>query len=226
MPPHGCIEDLLDHEDLKAFLSWAIAQEAAFKPAKVFYGPGGRMDRVNPKSRIALKHRGIGPFEPLIRTRLFAQLPRIMEIAGYRGPEPRSIEFELNAYGDGAHFAPHIDIPVGPNREETGEQQGEDRFISAVYYLFREPKGFSGGALRIFRFGADPERGGEADSVAFEPVQNRLIVFPSWARHAVERVTCESGQFADHRFALNCWFCRKLSASETGRRLASGRASR
>jgi hypothetical protein len=29
-------------------------------------------------------------------------------------------------------FASHIDIPVGPNRRETGEDEGEDRFISAV----------------------------------------------------------------------------------------------
>ncbi|MGN6849593.1 MAG: 2OG-Fe(II) oxygenase [Sphingomicrobium sp.] len=226
MPPHGCIEGLLTDADLQAFLSWAIEQEAAFKPAKVFYGPGGRKDRLNPKSRIALKHRRIGPFEPLIRDRLFQHLPQIMEIAGYKGPEPRSIEFELNAYGEGAHFAPHIDIPIGANRQETGEQDGEDRFISAVYYFFREPKAFSGGALRLFRFGVDPERCGEHDSVAFEPVQNRLVVFPSWARHAVERVACKSGDFADHRFALNCWFCRKLSAGETNRRLASDGASR
>jgi hypothetical protein len=212
MPPHGTIERLLTDETREALLAWAIGQQTAFKPAKVFYGAGGRKDRLNPNSRIALRHRGVGPFEPLIRERLLTNLPRIVEIAGYRGPEPRSIEFELNAYGDGAHFAPHIDIPIGPNRQETGEQEGEDRFISAVYYFFREPKGFSGGALRLYRFGADPDQCGESDSAVFEPVQNRLVVFPSWARHAVERVACESGEFADHRFALNCWFCRSLSA--------------
>lgn len=113
--------------------------------------------------------------------------------------------------GDGGHFAQHIDIPVGPNRRTVGEQPGEDRFISAVYYFFAEPKRFSGGALRLYRFGADPAACGDSDSIAFEPLQNRLVIFPSWARHSVDRVTCSSEEFADYRFALNCWFCRKLS---------------
>jgi len=211
MPPHGVIDQFLADDDRKALLSWAIEQEAQFKPAKVFYGEGGRKNHVNRKSRIALKHRGVGTFEPLIRQQLFANLDRIMTLVGYKGPEPRSIEFELNAYGDGAHFAPHIDIPVGPNRRETGEREGEDRFISAVYYFFNEPRAFSGGALRLYRFGAGPARCCASDSVAFEPVQNCLVVFPSWAKHAVERVVCPSGAFKDYRFALNCWLCRRLS---------------
>jgi Rps23 Pro-64 3,4-dihydroxylase Tpa1-like proline 4-hydroxylase len=210
MPPHGTIDLFLPDEDRRALLVWAIGREAQFRPAKVFYGDGGRENRVNPRSRMALRHPGIGPFEPLIRDRLFANLDRIMALAGYNGPEPRSIEFELNAYGEGAHFAPHIDIPIGPNRREAGERAGEDRFISAVYYFFGEPKGFSGGALRLYRFGADAANCGETESMFFEPVQNRLVIFPSWAQHAVERVSCASGAFADYRFALNCWFCRRL----------------
>jgi Rps23 Pro-64 3,4-dihydroxylase Tpa1-like proline 4-hydroxylase len=83
--------------------------------------------------------------------------------------------------------------------------------ISAVDYFFREPKGFTGGALRLYRFGADPSDCGERDCVAFEPVQNRVVIFPSWARHGVERVSCPSAEFADFRFALNCWFCRRIT---------------
>jgi SM-20-related protein len=210
MPPHGAIDLFLADEDRRALLAWAIEQEPRFRPAKVFYGDGGRKNRVNPRSRTALRHPGLGPFEDLMRNRLFANLDRIMALAGYKGPEPRSIEFELNAYGDGSHFAPHIDIPIGPNRREAGEREGEDRFVSAVYYFFREPKAFSGGALRLYRFGADPENCSEVDSVTFEPVQNRLVIFPSWAQHAVERVSCESSAFADYRFGLNCWLCRRL----------------
>jgi hypothetical protein len=211
MPPSGTIDEFLEDHDRKALLAWAIEQHSKFRPAKVFYGEGGRRNRVNPKSRLALRHRGVGQFEPLIRERLFDNFSRITALAGYKGPEPHSIEFELNAYGEGAHFSPHIDIPVGPNRRETGEREGEDRVISAVYYFFGEPKGFSGGALRLYRFGADPADCGETDSTVFEPVQNRLVIFPSWAPHAVERVSCASGDFSDFRFALNCWFCRRLA---------------
>ena len=139
-------------------------------------------------------------------------MPEIMGAAGYRGPEPRSLEFEVNAYGEGAHFAPHVDIPLGPRRRTLGKEKGEDRLITGVYYFFREPKRFSGGALRLYAFGTDPAVCGPDESRAFEPVQNRLVIFPSWAQHSVDRVGCPSTDFADYRFALNCWFCRKIGA--------------
>jgi Rps23 Pro-64 3,4-dihydroxylase Tpa1-like proline 4-hydroxylase len=210
LPPHGVIDNFLPDADRKALVDWAIGQEAAFRPAQVFYGEGGHQQQVNLEIRIALKHCGVGPFEPLIRQQLKLRMAAIASAAGYTGPHPASIEFELNAYGDGAHFAPHIDIPTGADRRSVGYAKGEDRVISAVFYFFHEPKGFTGGALRIYRFGADPHDCGPDDRVALEPVQNRLVIFPSWARHGVEQVQCPSGEFTDYRFALNCWFCRKL----------------
>lgn len=211
MPPHRRLSGFLAESDRRALLDWTIAEQASFKPAKVFHDVG-RKSRLDPNRRMALKRWGVGPFEPLLRERLLRALPEIMAAAGYSGPEPRSIEFDLNAYGDGAHFAPHLDIPVGKGRETAGNMPGEDRLISAVYYFHSEPKAFSGGALRLYRFGAIPDAAAADDSVAFEPEQNSLLVFPSWARHGVERVSCPSGRFEDFRFALNCWFCRKLGA--------------
>ena len=155
----------------------------------------------------------MGSFEPLLREKLFGEFSRIKAASGYRGKEPRSIELELNAYGDGAHFVPHIDISVGVGRRQIGKEDGEDRVISAVYYFYQEPKAFRGGALRLYRFGADASDPGaqEENSIAFEPIQNSLVIFPSWAMHCVEPVLCPSGVFADYRFALNCWFCRRLT---------------
>lgn len=210
MPPHGTFDAFLEPDERRALLDWALSAQAQFKPAKVFYGEGGALKKLDPARRHALKHYGIGPLQPVLRERLLGALPQIMATAGYSGPEPRSIEFELNAYGEGAHFAPHLDIPLGPKRKPAGEQEGEDRVISAVYYFRSEPKAFSGGALRLYRFGADPQSASAVDSIAFEPVQNRLVVFPSWAMHAVEAVHCPSGRFADFRFGLNCWLCRKV----------------
>jgi SM-20-related protein len=210
LPPHGRLLDFLPEADRRALLDWAIAEEKSFAPARVFYGEGGLQYRVDHSSRSALRHSGVGPFEPMLRGQLLDTLQAIMAAAGYRGAEPRSIQFELNAYGDGAHFAPHIDIRVGKDREPAGELEGEDRVISAVYYFHSEPKRFSGGALRLYRFGADPGTAGPDESIAFEPEQNSLVIFPSWARHGVEPVSCPGNRFADFRFGLNCWFCRKL----------------
>jgi SM-20-related protein len=197
MPPCGVINDFLPLELHDQLLEWTIAQEPAFNPAGVYYGEGGREHAVDPDSRVGLKRFGIGPFEPLIGERLLDRLDEIMAAAGYRGPEPRSIEFEITASGDGAYFGPHLDIALGAGRRTIGRNRGEDRMISTVYYFHRLPKAFSGGALRLYRFGVDEEDVGEGDSIAFEPARNSLVAFPSFARHSVEPVRCPSGEFAD-----------------------------
>jgi len=211
MPPHVQLFDVLEATERAELLAWAIRNQASFEPARIYEhgGRGGR--RVDPDERIALKLREFGPLRPFLEKRLLERLPEIMERTGYRGAPPLSLELELNAYGEGGHFARHIDIPAGPGREPLGEKEGEDRVLSAVYYFYSEPKGFSGGALRLFRFGAsqsdqnDPE-----DILIYEPQQNSLIAFPSWVSHEVEHVSCPSGQFEHYRFALNCWFCARV----------------
>ena len=137
-----------------------------------------------------------------------------MATTGCTGPPPTSLQLELAAHGDGAFFAPHLDIPVGSERQPLGASEGEDRIISAVYYFYSEPKGFTGGELRLLPLGplpegAQPEPTGHTD---IEPVRNSLVAFASWFPHEVRPIRCPSGRFADFRFALNCWYCRALQA--------------
>lgn len=214
LPPLGRIPDFLPPEQREKLLAWVLANEARFRPATVNKGRTASGDEVDPHKRIALTSRDIGPFEPLLREALLDALPRLMEATGTAGPEPRSLELELAAHGDGAHFQPHLDIPVGPKRAPLGSHRGEDRILSAVYYFHRRPKGFSGGELRLFRFGAPAAGCGEeaANHLDVIPDDNSLVAFPSWACHEVRTVSCRSGDFRDYRFALNCWYCRPLAA--------------
>jgi Rps23 Pro-64 3,4-dihydroxylase Tpa1-like proline 4-hydroxylase len=76
--------------------------------------------------------------------------------------------------------------------------------LSAVYYFHRMPKAFSGGCLRLHRIGARPGDIG----MDVTPIDNSLVVFPSWAPHEVLPVRCLSGAFGDSRFAVNCWVYR------------------
>jgi len=217
MPPFAQYRDFLEVAAHRALLDWVSARRGDFVDATVTKSKAGHGTRLDPEVRIALKLGDFGPLEAPLSQRLLEVLPEAMAAVGSSGPEPRSLELEITAYGDGAHFKPHLDIPLGPNRNPLGARKGEDRVISAVHYFHNQPKGFSGGRLRLFRFGSDPSNCGKEDSVAIEPIDNSLLVFPSWAQHGVERVSCPSGKFDDYRYAVNCWYCRPLDGKQTGR---------
>ena len=217
MPPYAQFKDFLDEATHKALLDWVSAKRENFVAATVTKSKVGHGTRLDPEVRVALKLGALGPLEAELSERLLMVLPEAMAAVGSRGVEPRSLELELTAYGDGAHFKPHLDIPIGPDRNPLGARKGEDRVISAVYYFHNRPKGFSGGRLRLFRFGSDPAEHDEGDSVAIEPIDNSLLVFPSWAQHGVEPVSCPSGEFADYRYAVNCWYCRPLDGKPGAR---------
>jgi SM-20-related protein len=196
--------DFLDESEHSALLEWTLSHRERFVPAAVV-GHG-----VDPARRIAELYSRLGPLRAVFERRLAAGLDDIFRRTGTRPFEVEYIELDIAAHGDGAFYGHHTDIPFGRGRKPLGgDVTGtQDRLVSCVYYYHREPKGFTGGALRLFRF-ADPDAQG--DYVEFEPEQNSLVVFPSWARHEVRPVTCPSREFEDYRFAVNGWLCRTLA---------------
>lgn len=201
------MQSFLAPQELRLILEWALASRAQFRPAKVI---GGIVD---PAKRVAMTLRELGPMDAVLRRALRAALPWVFANTGTQPFEPKSIELEVAAHGHGAHFSAHRDIPVGSGRLTLGgEGSGtQDRVLSSVLYFYKEPKGFSGGELRLHRFGSD---GLPDDYVDLQPLQNSLVVFPSWATHEVRPIT-SSGSFDDSRFAVNCWFCREWPRSVT-----------
>ncbi|HEX8309572.1 MAG TPA: 2OG-Fe(II) oxygenase [Allosphingosinicella sp.] len=198
--------DFLAPAEHDALLDWAIANRERFQPARL---TGHVLD---PERRIAERLDDLGPNRAVLKRRLNEALPDIFRRTGTRPFEVERFELEIAAHGDGAFFAPHSDIPVGPGRQtlrrdEIGKQ---DRLISAVYYFHREPRRFSGGTLRLYRLG-DYESAG--DHVEFEPERNSLVVFPSWVRHEVRPVGCPDCGFEDYRFAVNAWLCKTLASA-------------
>ena len=192
-------------------LAWALENRRKFSPAVVNKGRVGSENRVNLERRIALTTRDLGPLESMLRQRLLGAFEDLNARIGTSLSNP-SLELEFAAHGEGAFFGAHTDIPIGCNRRTLSDQPGHDRIISAVYYFHGLPKGFSGGALRLYRLGTDiSAKGWETENhVDVEPARDTLIAFPSWAVHEVLKVHCESGRFDDYRFALNCWYCRRL----------------
>jgi SM-20-related protein len=212
LPPYARILDFLPEDELGQLLNWVFSVRDKFQPATVSKGRPKREFRVDPERRIGLTTRKLGPLRGVLSERLLKALPELMAGTGTGGSPPTSLELELAAHADGAYYRPHIDIPVGANRQPLGANPGEDRVLSAVYYFYAEPKGFTGGQLRLYGFGPIPAAGEEQRAyVDIEPVRNSLVAFPSWVPHEVRPIAVPSGDFGDYRFALNCWFCRALA---------------
>lgn len=206
------LPDFLSEGEHRRLLEWVLSHSEAFEVAAVTTGKSGDQGKIKKNKRIALTNCDLGEMEGVMEARLHHALGQIVELTGYHGPTPSSLELEIAAHGDGAYFRPHLDIPVGQDRLPLGAWEGEDRALSAVLYFHREPKRFSGGELRLYRFGSTLDcDGAEPGSyVDLEPLNNTLVAFPSWALHEVRPVSCPSGDFMDYRFALNCWYCRPI----------------
>lgn len=211
LPPHVQIQDFLPRAEHDQLLAWVLANEHEFRPAKLLSSGRGAKSRVEPDVRISLTTRQLGPLADPLERRFRESLCALEQGTGTSAGKG-SLELELAAHGDGAHYQPHVDMSFGERRRPVGGREGEDRVLSSVYYFYHEPKAFSGGALRLHRFNARPYDSEPLpdDYVDIEPLQNSIVAFPSWAMHEVRPVHCPSRSFRDYRFAINCWFCRKL----------------
>ena len=201
IPPHHHYRDFLSEPELAGLIDYTLSNRARFRPSEL----AGKI--VDPARRRSEQLRDVGPFRDLFEDRLRAIADDLFRKTGTKPFDIDYLELDIVAHNDGAHFNAHSDIPVGEGREQlSGDSiRRHDRLLSGVYYYHIEPKAFSGGQLRLFRFGG----GDKADDhVDLEPERNSLVVFPSWAVHEVRRIDCPSGRFEDSRFAVNAWLCR------------------
>lgn len=199
--PHRVFTEFLSAPQHAAMLDWSLANEPRFKPAQLNEG------RIDPQIRRSLVLRDLGNLREILQERIEAIVAEAIRDLRVTPFVPSEMEFELAAHNDGAHFAFHADTYTG-----GGSGQRSDRMLSGVYYFHREPKAFSGGELRLHRLGAAHDDDGYLDLV---PTQNSFVIFPAWAPHEVRPVQCPSREFADSRFAVNCWIRR--AAVETAK---------
>ncbi len=190
--PHHVLTDFLRPEEHSALLTWTLENESRFSPGLI---AGGVVDRNHKRCE---KLDDLGPSAALLSRRIrteYVDWTKQMRLSAF---ELGLLELQLAAYPDQAHFAFHTDATLSSSLHAG-------RALTAIYYFYREPKRFAGGALRLFNIGAGPE---SSDFKTIEPQQNTLVVFPSWIGHDVTLVTIPTQHFADSRFAVNCWLNR------------------
>jgi Rps23 Pro-64 3,4-dihydroxylase Tpa1-like proline 4-hydroxylase len=192
-PPHFIYRDFLDEPERLALLDWVVAQSESFGASRLAYG---EQDRVRRGSRSLPLKSDMGPWKDRFRDRVSSELPELFGKAGLKPFEISRFELEIVAYQDGDHFKAHRDTV------RAGDGAG-GRMLTGVYYFYREPKAFTGGELRLFRFGATAPTPDNFIDIA--PEQNSFLIFPSWAMHEVRPVSTSATDFGQARFALNCW---------------------
>jgi SM-20-related protein len=194
MPPYVVLRQFLDDADVAGLLDYAFSRQSDFQPTRL----GSKA--VEPSVRVSASLRDLGRHRKILKEKILDILPDLiarLQVIPVASPR---LETELVAHGDGAFYTRHIDTQTAKN-----ENVQAIRVLSGVYYFFAEPKAFSGGALRLYAIGGDPNE----NFVDIEPQRNSLLVFPSWAPHEVLPVHCPSGRFVDSRFAVNCWLHRR-----------------
>ena len=180
--PDDLVARVLDH---------AAAEEANATPSPVY--DDDRVGTVDPGSRIALDVPAGAALEAAFRSVTLDLLPDACAAIGVRPFAPTHFEVSFVAHGDGAFFERHIDTFTGAR--PAGEPP---RMVTFVCYAFREPKQFTGGALRLFDVRGE-------QFVDIEPESGLVVAFPSWSLHEVRRVSCPGCAFRDYRFGINVW---------------------
>ena len=187
--PHVVVPGLLGEAAVGRLLSHIEASEPKFEATRIGFAETARLA---PEVRTSSKMRFGGEAAAEFMAAVTTVVPSLLERLGMRPFTPSGYELELVAHGDGAFYRRHLDVHVG----EQGP--AHHRVLSAVYYFHRQPRAFSGGALRIFSFDLGA-------SVDVEPIHDTLIAFATSAPHEVLPVAVPSRAFLDSRFAINCW---------------------
>lgn len=192
--PIVTVDDFLSRADFEKVLAFALSQEATYRTATV-------TDTAK-DYRSAKVLFDVSPIAPLFVPRIRAMTPMVLSLLDMQTFPIADIECQLTAHGTGDYFKRHND---------NGSPETAARTLTYVYYFNREPKGFTGGQLRMYETAIqDGFYTGGITSKDIEPRSNRLILFPSYCQHEVTPVSCPSGAFADRRFTVNGWVVRPV----------------
>lgn len=198
--PHAILDGFLPEHVATTLLDEIIAAAPSFTPSLV--GGVAAGERV-PAVRSSLRLPGrVGVNLAPFRESIAARSADLCEAVGIEPFPVYHTECSIVAHGDGHYYRKHVDTGAG----SAAARAKHHRVVSSVYYLYREPKGFSGGALQIHGLDAPHNC---LSTVVIEPQHNRLAVFPAFIPHEVHDIVCPDDTFAKSRFSINCWLHRE-----------------
>ncbi len=185
------VPDVLSADEHERLLQFVQRSEAAF------VGTTTSTARGNYRESSVLYQ--FTPFDELLRTKVRQLLPAVC--AALKIPlATGDIEAQLTSHNDRNFYKLHND---------SGSADTAHRVLTFVYYFHRQPKGFSGGELRVYDHKVENGYHYAADSYrTVEPSDNSIVFFAAEEMHEVLMVNCESRMFMDSRFTINGWVGR------------------
>ncbi len=190
--PIVCLDGFLGGSEVAWLLELVLAAKSRFVSSQI-------SDRKE-DYRQSLAMPAPDELRQLMVGKIRAAMPEVMPQLRLGQFAVGEIDCQVTANVDGSFFKVHTD--AGAN--ETYKRQ-----YTYVYYFNREPKGFTGGELRIYD---DTLRNGKlARTESFqtvEPRHNSIVFFQAAVMHEVMPVSVPSKQFGDSRFTVNGWIER------------------
>ncbi|MEO8676276.1 MAG: 2OG-Fe(II) oxygenase [Casimicrobiaceae bacterium] len=137
----------------------------------------------------------------LVVDKIRAAMPEVMTILKLPSFPVGRVECQVTASTDGSYFRVHTDS--GKTEVDATRQ------LTYVYYFNREPKGFTGGELRVYDDQIRNDKLARTDSFhVIEPRNNSIVFFQAAIMHEVTQVHVQSQDFRDSRFTVNGWVHR------------------
>jgi Rps23 Pro-64 3,4-dihydroxylase Tpa1-like proline 4-hydroxylase len=187
------LPEFLAPAELDAIRSFAIANEEEFRPSAIHRDGAGVVD---PDSRRSLLINARGPVERLVRDRVLEAVPYVLARLGVRPAQPRRVDVQITATGDGGFFKAHSD---------RSPEVSSTRRLSYVYFFHDDPSPFDGGELVLYATEHPAASLDDVGRLTVAPTQNTIVFFRSSLLHEVAPVACAGGEFRHSRFTANGW---------------------
>ncbi len=194
--PFVCIEDFLPRYLREKVLRFVLSHENLFGASEISNGVN-----VTVRSSRTLSQEHLGPIETLFIHRIKSHLPEVLPRLHLNGLTLDKFELQMTVHLDKDFYVAH---------QDTDGDKLHSRAMSFVYYFYSSPKHFEGGDLLLY----DTNLEDNTCTINFtrvEPVNNRIVFFPSNYFHAVTSVSCPTNSFVHGRFTLNGWGYDKAS---------------
>jgi len=196
--PIAVFDEFLVAAEFRALLDFTMSRRAEFVATEVIGANGkSRPDHRQRRSCVLFE---LGSFHQMFVERLMTFLPQVVARLGLPWFQVSHVEAQLTMTNNGDYFRAHTDSGTGPVSK---------RMLTFVYFFHREPRGFTGGELRIYATsrGSDCATAPARCRVLY-PMQNQVVFFASTVLHEIMPVVCPSADFVNSRFTVNGWLHR------------------